>query len=146
MMEWGKRFEEARETSGRRQYREAIELYKGILEDSKEEDEEVYYSALKAVADLLGYKGIKDYINAIEVYQRIINEYEEAPDELFDWCQAEIAATYLFMGMESLDNFDNINEIVNLDDPEIENYFAKLMDKREHFLLAKADAIYKKRM
>jgi len=145
-MEWEKRFDEAREMSGRRQYRDAIEVYKGILEDSKEEDQEVYYSALKAVADLLGYKGIKDYINAIEVYQRIINEYEEAPDELFDWCQAEIAATYLFMGMENLDNFDNINEIVNMDNPEIENYLTKLMEKREHFLLAKADAIYKKRM
>ena len=145
-MEWEKRFDEAREMSGRRQYGDAIELYKGILEDSKEEDREVYYAALKAVADLLGYKGIKDYLSAIEVYQRIINEYEEAPDELFDWCQAEIAATYLFLGMENLDNFDNINEIVNLDNPEIENYFTKLMEKREHFLLAKADAIYKKRM
>ena len=83
-MEWEKRFEEAREATGRRQYREAIELYKGILEDSKEVDQEVYYSALKAVADLLGYKGLKDYTSAIEVYQRIINEYEDASDDLFD--------------------------------------------------------------
>jgi len=145
-MEWEKRFEEAREATGRRQYREAIELYKGILEDSKEVDQEVYYSALKAVADLLGYKGLKDYTSAIEVYQRIINEYEDASDDLFDWCQAEIAATYLFMGMENMDNFDNINEIVNLENPQIENYFTKLMEKRERFLLAKAEAIYKRRM
>jgi len=145
-MEWEKRFEEAREATGRRQYRESIELYKGILEDSKEEDQEVYFSALKAVADLLGYKGLKDYTSAIEVYQRIINEYEDASDDLFDWCQAEIAATYLFMGMENMDNFDNINEIVNLENPQIENYFTKLMEKRERFLLAKAEAIYKRRM
>jgi len=145
-MEWEKRFEEAREMTGRRQYRDAIEAYKEILEDSKEENPEVYYSALKAIGDLLGHKGIKDYMSAIEVYQRIINEYEEAPDQLFDWCQAEIAATYLFIGMENLDNFDNLREIVNMEDADISSFFAKLMEKREHFILAKADAIYKKRM
>ena len=50
------------------------------------------------------------------------------------------------MGMENMDNFDNINEIVNLENLQIENYFTKLMEKRERFLLAKADAIYKRRM
>ncbi|MBK5252230.1 MAG: hypothetical protein JJE29_06320 [Peptostreptococcaceae bacterium] len=145
-MEWEKRFGEARETTGRRQYRDAIELYNGIIEDSKDEEPKVYYAALKAIADLLGYKGVKDYMNAIEVYQKIINEYEDAPDELFDWCQAEIAATYLFIGMENLDNFDNINEIVNMENTEISVYLGKLMEKRELFILAKADAIYKKRM
>jgi tetratricopeptide (TPR) repeat protein len=145
-MEWEKLLDEAREATGRRQYRDAIEIYKSILEESKEEEPQVYYSSLKAIADLLGHKGIKDYMNAIEVYQKIINEYEDAPDELFDWCQAEIAATYLFIGMENLDNFDNLNEIVNMDNTDISVYLDKLMEKRELFILAKADSIYKTRM
>jgi tetratricopeptide (TPR) repeat protein len=144
-MEWEKRFKEGSEMTGRRQYKDALEHYQGMLEESKEEPE-VHYQALKAIGDILGYKGVKDYMNAIEVYQKIINEYEDASDELFDWCQAEIAATYLFIGMENLDNFDNINEIVNMENSDISIYLGKLMEKRELFILAKADSIYKKRM
>lgn len=144
-MEWEKRLEEARELAGRRLYRDALEIYKEILEEKKEEPA-IYFEILKAVGDLLGYKGLKDHYNAIDVYQRIINEYEEASDDLFDWCQVEIAATYLFLGMENLDNFDNLHEIVNMENPDVENYLNKLMEKREHFILGKAEAIYKKRM
>ena len=145
-MDWEKKFAEGRELTGRRLYRDALTHYHELLEPAKEEDPAIYYSLLKAMADLLGYKGVKDHFNAIELYQKIINEYEEAPDELFDWCQAEIAATYLHLGMEHLDNFDTLHEIVNLENPDIETYFGKLMEKREHFILGKAEAIYKKRM
>ncbi|QZY55412.1 hypothetical protein [Crassaminicella profunda] len=144
-MNWDELFKEGEQLVSDRMISEAIEHYKGIMEKA-EDNQKIYYWALKHLGDVVGYAGIKDYLQAIDIYQKIINEYEEDDDTLYNWCQLDIAKAYLEMGMEMFENFDNIKEIVEMEDSNMEQYFGKLLQKRNDYIEREAEILYKERM
>jgi tetratricopeptide (TPR) repeat protein len=144
-MDWNKMFREGEQLVSERKVAEAIEHYKGIMEQAGEE-QKIYYWALKHLADVVGYMGLRDYFQSIDIYQKIINEYEAEDDPLYNWCQLDISRAYLEMGLEMMENFDSMREIVGLEDEEMENYFEKLVERRNDYIEREAEVIYKGRM
>ncbi|MFT9496428.1 hypothetical protein [Anaerosolibacter sp.] len=144
-MDWNKLFREGEQLVSERKLAEAIEHYKGIMEQAGEA-QKIYYWALKHLADVVGYMGLRDYFQAIDIYQKIINEYEAEDDSLYSWCQLDISRAYLEMGLEMMENFDSMREIVGLEDEEMENYFEKLIERRNDYIEREAEVIYKGRM
>lgn len=143
-MDWKKRFEEGEQLVGERRITEAIEVYKGIMEEAGE-DKKIYFWALKHLGDLIGYIGLKDYLQSIDIYQKIINEYEEE-DSLYNWCQLDIARAYLEMGMDMMGNFDNMTQILELEEEEMEKYFQRMVKMRNDYIEREAEILYKGRM
>ncbi|MCT4607058.1 MAG: hypothetical protein N4A64_13335 [Marinisporobacter sp.] len=144
-MNWDALFKEGEQLVSDRMISEAIEHYKGIMEKA-EDNQKIYYWALKHLGDVVGYAGIKDYLQATDIYQKIINEYEEDDDTLYNWCQLDIARAYLEMGIEMFENFDNIKEIVEMEDKNMQEYFGKLLQKRNDYIEREAEILYKERM
>lgn len=144
-MNWNERFKEGEQLVSDRRVSEALEHYKAMLEDAGE-DKKIYYWVLKHMGDVVGYAGLKDYLQAIDIYQKIITEYEEDDDSLYNWCQIDIAKSYLEMGLEMLENFDNMTGILELENEEMHNYLEKLILKRNEYIEREAEILYKARM
>ncbi|MFZ5967138.1 MAG: hypothetical protein ACOYVK_08175 [Bacillota bacterium] len=145
MQNWEELFKQGEQLVSDRMISEALEHYKGIMDQAAEEPK-IYFWALKHLGDVVGYAGLKDYLQAIDIYQKIINEYEEDDDQLFHWCQLDMARAYLEMGMEMMENFDNMREIVALEDKNMEEYFHKLVDRRNQYIEGEAEILYKERL
>lgn len=143
-MNWDERFREGEKLLSERNINGAIEHYQKMMEDSKDEPK-IHYWALKHIGDAIGYAGAKDYMQSIDLYQKIINEYE-GEDALYNWCQLDIAKAYLELGLEMMSNFDNMKEIIEIEDKNMNEYFEKLMDKRNQYIERAAEIIYKERM
>lgn len=144
-MDWNELFREGEQLVSERRISEAIEHYKGIMEKA-ENDQKIYYWALKHIGDVIGHGGMRDYLQAIDIYQRIINEYEAEDDPLYNWCQLDIARAYLEMGLEMMHNFDNMGEIIEVENEEMDKYLQKLVEKRNDYIEREAEVIYKGRM
>ncbi len=144
-MDWEARFKEGEQLVNNRRVSDAIEHYKGILEDAGE-DKKIYFWALKHLGDVVGYAGLKDYLQAIDIYQKIINEYEEDDDSLYNWCQADIAKAYLESGLEMLDGFNSMIGILEFEDNNMSEYIQKLIDKKNEYIEREAEIIYKERL
>jgi hypothetical protein len=143
-MDWKNEFDVAQDFVSNRQYDLAATKYKEIIEGTEGQDK-YHYWALKHFADLLGFIYMKDYFQAIDLYQRIINEYEEE-DGLYEWCQIDMARSYLNMSMELMASYENMEEFLEYDDPQMREHISKLKEKREDFITDRAESIYKGRM
>lgn len=144
-MNWEARFKEGEQLVSDRRISEAIEHYNSILQDAKEE-KKIFYWALKHLGDVIGYAGLKDYLQAIDIYQKIINEYEEAEDSLYNWCQVDIAKSYLELGIEMFDNFSSMMGIFEFEDNTMEQYLQKLITKRNEYIEREAEILFKEKM
>ena len=144
-MNWEERFREGEQLVSDRRISEAMEHYKAILEETQE-DKKVYFWALKHLGDVIGYAGLRDYIQAIEIYQKIISEYEEEDDSLYNWCQIDIARSYLEGGLQMLENFGSMMGIMELEDSKMNEYLQRLIDKRNEYIEREAEVLYKARM
>ena len=145
-MNWEERFKEGEQLVSDRRISEAMEHYKGILEEAGEDNKKIYFWAMKHLGDVLGYAGIKDYMQSIDIYQKIINEYEEADDTLYNWCQVDIARAYLEAGLEMIENFDSMMGIMELEDEKMQEYIQRLTNKRNDYIEREAEVLYKERM
>lgn len=143
-MDWNTLFREGEQLVLEHRIAEAIEHYKGIMEKAAEH-KKIYYWAFKYLADVVGYMGLKDYLQAVDIYQKIINEYEEEDDSLYNWCQLDMARAYLEMGLEMMENFNSMGEIVVLENEEMEKYFEKLMERRNDYIEREAEILYRER-
>lgn len=137
-------FESGQQLVRDRKFDEAINHYKTMIEDSVEEPT-VHYWALKHFADIVGPLFYKDYFKAIDIYQKIINEYD-GDDGLYEWCQVDMAKTYLQCGMEMIENYDNLLDMLNPIDNQMLEYIRKINETREDFITQRAEVIYKSRM
>lgn len=144
-MNWKELFREGELLVSERKIEEAIEHYQAMMEKAQEEPR-VYFWALKHLGDVVGYLGLKDYLQAIDIYQKIINEYEEEEDTLYNWCQLDISRAYMEMGLEMLQNFDNMREILEPADEEMERYYAKILEQRNNYIEKEAEILYRERM
>lgn len=143
-MDWKQALEEGQQLTRDRRYDLAAEKYKEIIEGTEAEPR-YHYWALKHFADLIGIIYYKDYFRAIDVYQRIINEYEEE-DGLYEWCQMDMAKTYLLAGMDMFEGYDNIMSMLEPINDDMASYMNKMKEQREDFFTDVAESIYKKRM
>lgn len=144
-MDWKELFREGELLVRERKVGEAIEHYQGMMEKAQEEPK-VYFWSLKYLGDVVGYLGLKDYLQAIDIYQKIINEYEDEEDSLYNWCQLDISRAYLEMGLEMLQNFDSMREMLEPVDEEMEKYYTKILEKRNDYIEREAEILYKERM
>ncbi len=143
-MDWKKELEEAHELTRNRRFELAAGKYKAIIEGT--EDKPVYhYWALKHFADIAGMLFMKDYFRAIDIYQKIINEYEEE-DGLYEWCQVDMARTYMLCGMEMFESYDNMMDMLTPIDNHMAEYIGNMKEKRDDFFTDQAEVIYKSRM
>ena len=143
-MDWKRELEEAHELTRDRRFELAAGKYKAIIEGT--EDEPVYhYWALKHFADIAGMLFMKDYFRAIDIYQKIINEYEEE-DGLYEWCQVDMAKTYMLCGMEMFESYDNMMDMLTPIDNHMAEYIGNMKEKRDDFFTDQAEVIYKSRM
>lgn len=143
-MDWKQALEEGQQLTRDRHYDLAAEKYKEIIEGTEAEPK-YHYWALKHFADLLGILYYKDYFRALDLYQRIINEYE-GEDGLYEWCQIDMAKTYLLAGMDMFEGYDNIVSMLEPINDDMTEYLEKIKDKREDFFTEVAESIYKKRL
>ncbi len=143
-MDWKQALEEGQQLTRDRKFEQAAEKYKEIIEGTEAEPK-FHYWALKHFADLMGMLYYKDYFRALDVYQRIISEYEEE-DGLYEWCQVDMAKTYLLAGMNMFDGYDNIMDLLEPMDEHMAEYIFKMKEKRDDFFTDTAEAIYKKRL
>jgi len=143
-MDWKKEIEAGQQLTRDRRYEEAAAKYKEILEGS-EDQPTIYYWALKHFADLAGFICFKDYFRAIDMYQKIINEYE-GEDGLYEWCQVDMAKTYLLSGIEMLEGYDNVMDMLEPIDNQMAEYIEKMKERRDDFFTDRAEVIYKARM
>ena len=143
-MDWKKEFETGQQLVRDRKYEEAVTHYKTMIENS-EEEHSVYYWALKHFADIVGPLHYKDHFRAIDIYQKIINEYE-GEDGLYEWCQVDMAKTYLQCGMDMIENYDNLADMLTPLDDNMAEYIEKMNETREDFITQRAEVIYKSRM
>lgn len=143
-MDWKVEMEEAQRLAHDRRFEQAVEKYKLILEQAEHEPK-VYYWALKQFADLVGFLYAKDYFHAIDLYQQIINEYDEE-DGLYEWCQVDMAKTYLYIGMDMMESYESMTEFLEPINSDMASYIEKIKEKREDFLTERAEVIYKSRI
>ncbi|MBN2794831.1 MAG: hypothetical protein JXR88_05460 [Clostridia bacterium] len=143
-MDWKLEIEKGQKLTQERNFELAIEQYKLILEGSEDEPK-VYYWAMKHFADLIGFLYGRDYLRANDLYQEIINNYEEE-DGLYEWCQVDMAKSYLLAGMDMFETFENMTEFLEPINPEMGEYVQKMMEKREDFITERAEVIYKARL
>lgn len=143
-MEWKKEIELGQQLTRERKYEDAAMKYKSILEEAEHEPQ-IYYWAMKHFADLVGFIYKKDYFRAIDLYQRIINEYE-GEDGLYEWCQVDMAKSYLNAGTDMIEAYENMTDMLTPLDKNMEEYIEKLEETREDFLTNRAEAIYKSRL
>ena len=127
-----------------RQYQHALDNIKQILDAEEAPQDDVYYKTLKLYADLIGPLANKDYINAIDMYQSVINETEN--DDLYAQSQLAILNAYLCLSIDMMDAYESTRDVIESDDDNINAFMQELDQKREDFLLARAELIYKKRM
>jgi tetratricopeptide (TPR) repeat protein len=125
---------------------DAATTIKDILETNKETDSQVYFWALKRFGDYVGYGYLKDYAQAIDIYQTIINEYESEEDDLYEWCQLDIAKSYLNIAINAFQTFDEMTDIIEQVGDERSDYFAKLIEKRNDYIENKAEDIQNARI
>ncbi|MCH4887341.1 hypothetical protein EZV73_07150 [Acidaminobacter sp. JC074] len=143
-MDWKKELEEAHQLTRDRRFELAATKYKEIIEGS--EGEPVYhYWAIKHFADIVGMLFMKDYFRAIDMYQKIINEYEEE-DGLYEWCQVDMAKTYMLCGMEMFESYDNMMDMLEPIDNHMAEYIEGMKEKRDDYFTDRAEVIYKSRM
>lgn len=143
-MDWKQAIEKARQLTRERQFELAAQQYKEIIEGT-EDQPEYHYWAMKHFADIVGMLYMKDYFRAIDLYQRIINEYE-GEDGLYEWCQVDMAKAYMLFGIEMMENYENmVDMLTSLDEPMTE-YINEMKEKRDDFFTDRAEEIYKKRM
>lgn len=143
-MENRERFREAQALVGNRQFEEALQLYKAIMDETEGTD--THYWALKHFGDLVGYVGYKDYFQSIDIYQKIISEYEGEDDALYELTQLDVARAYLEMGLEMLGNFENTISIFEPQNDAAVAYQQDLIGRRNQFIEAEAEALYKNRL
>lgn len=143
-MDWKIEFEKGQQLVRDRKFDDAINHYKTMIENS-EEELSVHYWALKHFADIVGPLYYKDYFQAIDIYQKIINEHE-AEDGLYEWCQVDMAKTYLQCGMEMINNYDNMVDMLTPLDDQMVEYIENINETREDFITERAEIIYKNRL
>ncbi len=137
-------FEKGQQLIRDRKYEDAINHYKEMIENSEEEPK-VHYWALKHYADIVGPLCYKDYLRAIDIYQKIINEHEEE-DGLYEWCQVDMAKSYLKCSMEMMNSYENMMDMLEPIDEHMSEFIMKMNEEREDFFTERAEAIYKTRM
>lgn len=135
-------YKEALELVSNRQYQQAMELVKEIIEG--EERDSLYYITLKLYADLVGPIAYKDYFTAIETYQHIINECED--DLLYEQCQIGILTAYLNLSVDMLDAYDSTRDVLESENDQIIEMLSALDSKRDEFIMNRAEIIHKRRM
>lgn len=141
---WEKQMEEGQIFIRNRKYDEALKCFQEILE-TYEGQEKPYYWAMKHLADLSGYLYGKDYFSAIDLYQRIINEYE-GEDGLYEYAQTDMAKTYLLCGIEMISTYEDMEAFIEPVNPEMREYILKIQEKKEDFIMERAEKIYKSRL
>lgn len=124
---------------------DAATTIKAILETNKE-NPQVYFWALKRFGDYIGYGYLKDYNQAIDIYQSIINDYDSEEDDLYEWCQLDIAKSYLLIGINAFQIFEEMTDIVEETGEERSDYFNQLVEKHQEYIEGKADEIQRARM
>lgn len=127
-------------------FEDAQAAIKEILESNKEADAQIYFWALKRYGDFVGYSYMKDYAQAIDIYQMIINEYESEEDDLYEWCQLDIAKSYLNIAINAFQTFEEMTDIIEQVGDERSDYFEKLIEKRNDFIEGKAEEIQRARL
>lgn len=137
-------FEEGQQLIRNRRFDEAAELYKELIENS-EHDEKIHYWAIKHLADVVGFLRFKDYFKAIDLYQKIIMEYE-GEDGLYEWCQVDMAKTYMLAGVEMFENYENMVDMLQPIDDAMGEYIYKMKEQRDDFFTERAEEIYKTRI
>lgn len=143
-MDWKKEIEIANDFTRNRQYDLAVQKYKEIIEGTEDEPQ-FHFWAMKHFADIVGYLHVKDFFRAIDIYQNIINEYE-GEDGLYEWCQIDMAKTYMLAGMEMFEGYENMRDMLAITDDEMANYVENMKDKYEDYFTDRAEVIYKTRM
>lgn len=143
-MDWKNEIELGQQLVRDRKYEEAAIKYKEIIE-ATEDEPTVQYWSMKHFADLVGFVYMKDYLRAIDLYQRIINEYEEE-DGLYEWCQVDMAKSYLLAGMGMFEAYENMTDLLAPINDQMAEYVENMHEKREDFLTERAEAIYKNRL
>lgn len=143
-MDWKQAMEEAHQLTRDRRFDQAALKYKEIIEGTEDEPK-YHYWAMKHFADIAGMLFMKDYFRAIDLYQRIINEHEEE-DGLYEWCQVDMAKTYLLAGIEMFESYDNMIDMLEPLDDKMAEYIGKMKEKRDDFFTDHAEAIYKNRL
>lgn len=137
-------FREAHALVGNRQFEEAMQLYKTIMDENEGTD--AHFWALKHLGDLVGYIGYKDYYQSIDIYQKIISDYEGDDDALYELTQLDVARAYLEMGLEMIENFENTISIFEPQHEAMITYQQELIDRRNQFIEAEAEALFKNRL
>ena len=72
-------------------------------------------------------------------------EYEEE-DGLYEWCQVDMAKSYLLAGMDMFEAYENMTDLLAPLNEQMAEYVEKMHEKREDFLTERAEAIYKNRL
>ncbi len=127
-------------------FEDSATIIKEILEENKEKNSQIYFWALKRFGDYVGYGYMKDYAQAIDIYQSIINAYESDEDDLYEWCQMDIAKSYLNVAINAFQTFDEMTDIIEQVGEERAQYLEDLIEKRNDYLEAKVDEIHRSRM
>ncbi len=143
-MDYKERFREAHALVGNRQFDEAMQLYKTIMDETEGTD--THFWALKYFGDLVGFVGYKDYYQSIDIYQKIISEYEGEDDTLYELTQLDVARAYLEMGLQMLENFENTISIFEPQNEAAVTYQQELIQRRNQFIEAEAETLYKSRL
>jgi tetratricopeptide (TPR) repeat protein len=143
-MDWKQEIEKGQKLVQERRFDLAIEQYRTVLEGCQDEPK-YYYWTLKHYADLIGFIYGKDYFRAIDMYQEIINNYEEE-DGLYEWCQVDMAKSYLNAGMDMFEAFENMTEFLEPLNDQMSSYIATIMEAKEDFITERAEVIYKSRL
>lgn len=143
-MDYTKRFEEAGSLVRNRQFEDAMESYKAIMDETEGTD--THFWALKHFADLVGYIGFKDYYQSIDIYQKIISEYEGDDDNLYELTQLDVARAYLEMGFQMLENFESTIQIFEPQHESMIAYQQELIARRNQFIETEAETIFKARL
>lgn len=143
-MDWKQEIEKGQKLVQERRFDLAIEQYRTVLEGSQDEPK-YYYWTLKHYADLIGFIYGKDYFRAIDMYQEIINNYEEE-DGLYEWCQVDMAKSYLNAGMDMFEAFENMTEFLEPLNDQMSSYIATMMEAKDDFITERAEIIYKSRL
>lgn len=141
---WESKMKEGQELIGNRKYEQAAEVFKDIIDTHKDE-EKPYNWALKHMADLNGFLYAKDYMTAIDLYQTIISNYE-GDDGLYEWCQIDMAKTYLLASMDMMSTYEDMVGFLEPSDEKMAKHIENLAEKREDFLMDRAEQIYKSRL
>ncbi len=125
-----------------RQFVDATTVLKELIEG--EEQDIYFYKGLKLYADVLGPLTGHDYNMAIDMYQKIVNECED--DALYESAQLSILDSYLNLSMHYMETFENTIDVIESDDDNTQQFLDKLAEKRENFIVQRAESIYKNRM